>query len=66
LFTTGLEEGGIVQVGDLVTHPFEKGVGVILKAPAHEKGVDYLVYFSCRGYAQWYRKEFLKVLDESR
>tara|TARA_A100001515_G_C4581850_1_gene213182 strand:- start:421 stop:594 length:174 start_codon:yes stop_codon:yes gene_type:complete len=57
-----------MKVGDLVTHPFEKGVGIILKTPRWPTNdLDYLVHFSGREKPAWYRKDYLKVLsDESR
>ena len=54
-----------MKVGDLVSHLYEKGIGVILKTPAWTNSHDYLVLFSNRDSAAWYRKEYLTVVKTS-
>ena len=51
-----------MKVGDLVTHPFEKGVGVILARSINN--IDCLVHFCDRG-TKWYRKDYLTLIKTS-
>ncbi len=55
-----------MKVGDLVTHLYEKGVGLVLKTPVWSNGADYLVHFSSREKANWYRKDYLNLLTNKK
>jgi len=55
-----------VQVGDLVGHRFENGLGVILKVPRQTGLRDYLVHFTNERKPRWYREKYLEVISASR
>jgi len=52
-----------VQVGDLVGHRFENGLGVILETPEQTNNGDYLVHFTNQRKPGYYRAKYLELYN---